>query len=62
MDELETESSLAPEVCAAAPCEAPSMLAAPMAAKSLDEAMAQIDESFSEMLLRKIDERGLTDA
>ena len=62
MDELETENNLAPEVCAAAPCEAPSMLAAPMAAKSLDEAMAQIDESFSEMLLRKIGERGLTDA
>ena len=62
MEELETESNLAPEGSAAAPCEAPSMLAAPMAAKSLDEAMAQIDESFSEMLLRKIGERGLTDA
>lgn len=30
--------------------------------QSLDDALAQIDESFSEMLLRKIDERGLTDA
>lgn len=29
---------------------------------SLDDALGQIDESFSEMLLRKIDERGLTDA
>ncbi len=33
--------------------------AAPM---SLDEAVGQIDESFSEMLLRKIDESGMTDA
>ncbi len=40
---------------------------APMAvpsakAKSLDDALGQIDESFSEMLLRKIDESGMTDA
>ncbi len=32
------------------------------AASSLDEAIRMIDESFSEMLLRKIDERGITDA
>ena len=31
-------------------------------ASSLDEAISMIDESFSEMLLRKIDERGITDA
>lgn len=37
-------------------------MAAPMAANiSLEDAVGQIDESFSEMLLRKIDESGMTD-
>lgn len=44
----------------------PPMYCAPMAAAplefSLDDALRELDESFSQMLLRKIDESGLTDA
>ena len=60
-------------ICEASVCEESDeeidmlMTVAPMAvaskkAKSLDDALGQIDESFSEMLLRKIDESGMTDA
>ncbi len=43
------------------PLAAKSCMAVP-SAPTLDEAVSMIDESFSEMLLRKIDERGITDA
>ena len=57
LDRLSRLHSLEADECVCAP-------AAPMEAKllTLDNALGQIDESFSEMLLRKIDEKGMTDA
>ena len=46
---LEEKSLWAPAPCATTP-------------ESLDEALGMLDESFSQMLLRKIDQAGITDA
>lgn len=51
-----------PAAAAPQPFPTAPMAAAPQRAQSLDEAVRQLDESFSEMLLRKIDESGMTDA
>ncbi|MBQ1553553.1 MAG: O-acetyl-ADP-ribose deacetylase, partial [Clostridia bacterium] len=54
----EAASVLCDMGAAAAP--APAANAAPAPKTSLDDYLKQIDESFSEMLLRKIDEKGMT--
>ena len=46
----------------AAACRAPRGLQKASVPAGLDDKLAQMDESFSEMLLRKIDEKHMTDA
>ena len=64
--EFEEDATFGASICEEVKIAPTETLAAPMAlpdaAMSLDDAMNQIDESFSEMLLRKIDESGMTDA
>lgn len=43
-------------------CGAMPAASAPTALPTLDQVLEHLDESFSQMLLRKIDERGMTDA
>ena len=47
---------------ASMPMEEDEWASATAAPVGLDEALSKLDESFSQMLLRKIDERGMTDA
>lgn len=61
LDEAGTSAGAPKEDEMLMPSAAMPSMEAPAAA-TLDEAVSMVDESFSEMLLRKIDERGITDA
>lgn len=50
------------EVCAAAPQAVSSAVKGSKPSRPLDEYINRMDESFSEMLLRKIDEKGMKDS
>ncbi len=54
--------SMAAYAALPAPSAAPISKKGTIGAATLDEAIMQMDESFSDMLFRKIDERGITDA
>lgn len=67
MESIKQERLWAKNYCEACPAPVYTMPMASIAEEavrpvSLDDALKQLDESFSEMLLRKIDESGMTDA